>query len=193
MALAAWSILTMDEAKEFLGIVGASEDVLVESLVMASTLRCETETARKLVSRTYTDEKYNGTGNASLRLRQYPVTAVSAWNLLTTDAPEAWTPQSLTTYPVVVAEPVKDTIVSRNTAFAWGVMNHQLTYTAGLTSIPEDLKTACRLILMDLWKQKDKVLAGVASQSFNGQSVTYRNDEIPVAAASLLMPYRRLV
>jgi hypothetical protein len=192
MALAAWSLLTMDEAKEIVQPGNASEDVLIEAFVHAATLSCERETARKLVSRTYTNEVYHGTGSAVLKLREYPVTSVSALSYLTTEVPAAWTARSLTDSPVTIVEPVSDVILYRNSVFDLGVSNVRLTYVAGLTSPGEDVKSAARIILLDLWKQRDKQLAGVASTSFNGQTTTYMNEGIPKLAARLLEPYKRM-
>lgn len=191
MALEAWALLTLEEAREAVSVTGSAEDYLLESLTNAATLRCEAETGRKLVSRTYTDELFNGTGGQTLSLREFPVTAVSAVSFLTTTAPEVWTAQSLVTYPLVIVHPGKFSIYFRNLVVPWGVQNVKVTYTAGL-SATDDLKAACRIVLLDLWKQKDRQLAGIASQSFNGQTVSYLNEPIPKLAAKLLMPYRRL-
>lgn len=192
MALPAWALLTMEEAQEAIAVSGSSESVLLESLVGAASLRCETECARKLMTRTHSNEIHNGTGSWVMRLREFPVTSVTTVEFLTADVPATWTAQSTSDYPVTIVEPVKDVIAYRNLSFPWGVQNVRVTYVAGLSAVAEDLKAACRMVLLDLWKQKDRQLAGIASQSFGGQTTTYLNDPIPVLAARLLDPYRRM-
>lgn len=184
----------MEEAQEAVSVSSSSEGVLLESMVGAASLRCETECARKLVSRTHTNEIHNGTGSWVLRLREFPVSSVTTVEFLTADVPATWTAQSASDYPVTIVEPVKDIIAYRNLIFPWGFQNVRVTYVAGLSSVAEDLKAACRMVLLDLWKQKDRQLAGIASQTMpGGQTVSYLNDPIPVLAARLLDPYRRMV
>jgi uncharacterized phiE125 gp8 family phage protein len=192
VALESWALLTMEEAREMLGVPNTTEDVLIESLVNAATLRCENETGRELYTRTRTNEVYNGTGGVCLTLRQYPVTSVSAVSFLTQENPETWTAQDTSAHPLVIVQPAKTTVMWRDLCFPYGQQNVRLTYVAGLTSVPSDLKAACSIVLLDLYKQKDKVLANVASTSFQGQSSVYRNEPIPLLAARLLDPYRRL-
>jgi hypothetical protein len=192
MALPAWSLLTLEESRDAC-VLGSSpsDDVMLEALSTAATLRCEAYCTRKLLSRAYTNEVYNGTGSWVLKLREYPVTSVTTVEFLISWAPDTWEVQVQGTYPLHIVEPIKDVIAYRNLHFPYGSQNVRVSYVAGLT-VDEQLKTAARVVLLDLWKQKDGQMAGVASQSFGGQTTTYLNEAIPVSAAALLDPYVRM-
>jgi hypothetical protein len=192
VSLEAWALISLDEAKEVIDTASPSDDLFLEEIINAATLACEAETGRKLKSRTYTGEVYDGTGGAALTIREYPVTSVSAVAFLTGVAPNVWTAQSTTTYPVTIVAPASSVLMYRNNAWPRGLQNVQLTYVAGYTSVPAAIKIACRQIAFAIWKQKDKQIAGVASQSMAGQTTTYLNEDFPKQAKSLLQPYVRV-
>lgn len=191
MSLASWALISLDEAKEVVDTASPSDDLYLEEVINAATLACEFETRRKLASRTYTAEVYDGTGSIALTMREYPVTAVSALSFLTCEAPETWEAQDLVTCPVQIMQPSSDVILSRVNGFPGGIQNVKVTYVAGYTSVPSDLKIACRQITLAIWKQKDRQITGVASQSFQGQTTVYLNEDIPSQARRLLQPYVR--
>lgn len=189
MALAAWALLGLQDAKEYLGLgSGTEEDAAVEDLIEAATQVCEDEqvTDRLLKSRAYADEVFDGSGGTTMRLRQYPITAVSAvsyWN------GTSWEAQALT--DLIIVGGLADRISLRG-AFPRGFQNVKVSYTAGYIVVPAKIRQACREALMLLYKQRDKQLAGIASQSFpGGQTVTYRNDHAIAEARKALAGYAR--
>lgn len=194
MALASWALLSLQDGKEYLGVSGDESNGVIEGMVEASTLACEDYTGRLLASRTYTNEIYDGDGSYGLTLRQYPVTACTAVEFLSSSPPDVWTSYTTSTYGLYIVEPVKETIALRDLVFPRGPQSVRIpSYTAGLTSIPSKLKQACRVVLLGMWKSRDKQLSGIASQSFpGGQTVTYRAPElVPLEARQMLDPYKR--
>lgn len=194
MAVASWALLTLQEGKDYLGVGGDESNSVIEGMIDASTLACEDYTDRLLVSRTYTNEVYDGDGSCELTLRQFPITACTAFEFLTFTPPDVWTSYDATTYGLHIVEPVKDTIALRSLTFPYGPQSVRIpSYTAGYTSVPAKIKQACRVVLLAMWKSRDKQLAGIASQSFpGGQTVSYRTPEaVPLEARQMLEPYRR--
>lgn len=197
MAVAAWALLTLQDAKEHLQIESNEFDTVVEAMVDSATLLCESECDRELMSRTHTNEVYNGTGSSALKLRQYPVSSVTKVEFLTTPAPETWTEYygstaGTTTYPLVIEQPVSEVIRFRNLYFPGCVQSIRVTYVAGLTSVPKALRDAAKLALKAIWDARDKQNANIASQSFpGGQTVVYDRRALPELFHLLLEPYKR--
>ena len=192
------SLISVEQAREYLGVRGSGEDRLLGEIVKAATDLAEAITDRKLKTRTYAlggDEAafvLNGNGQRALRLPQSPVTAISKVEFLTSDSPEVWEEQSLSTYPVTIDPDVPGRIVYRASAFPRGVLNVKVSATCGYVSIPENLTFAIRELVLSLYRQKDKQLAGVASRTFEGQTTTYDLDAVPKQVILLLEPFRRM-
>lgn len=191
MALSATALVTLEDAKDYLNIVSSADDVAIERLVHAASTFCEKSTGRVFKTRTVTDQVYSGTGGPLLRLKDYPVTSVSAVSFLTSVAPDVWTAQSTTTYPVTITGPNEDTLLYRNLSWEKGAANVRVTYVAGYATVPDQIKEAALQAVAFLWKKKDTIRAGVASQSFEGQTTTYILDMRKAVDMSLLDPYQR--
>jgi hypothetical protein len=189
VALSTYALVTLEDAKSFLNVVSSADDVEIERLVNAMTDLAEKETGRELKSRTHTNQTFSGTGSPLMRLKQYPIASVSAVSFL--DGLDTWTSQSTTTYPVTITGGDSDSILYRNNCFPRGMANVRVTYVAGLSTIPDALKEWTLQGIAFLWKKKDRIQTGVASQSFNGQTTTYVLDLKKAIDMDLLDPYKR--
>lgn len=76
MALSTTALITLAQAKLYLGITDEDSDRILESLIERATGFLERYCNRKLKSRSYSREVYRGNGSRNLALDQYPVTAV---------------------------------------------------------------------------------------------------------------------
>jgi uncharacterized phiE125 gp8 family phage protein len=205
MAVTARSLISLEECKRFLGIdpTNTKEDVELEPLIDAVTGSLERKTRRKLKTRTYTQELYNGTGTGELRLREYPVTAVSAVDFLQTvsDSGVTWESKTITNLVIDRISPIdpenRGLLYWRDRTFVKGRLNIRITYVAGFGSdvtdnpIPENLKDACMRLIQLQRKNKDKSLVGVASRSMSGQTTTFANEEWPKSVLALIKPFMR--
>ena len=191
MALEAWALLTLQDAKEHLSVSGNEFDPVIEAMVNSASLICEGPERgadRQLASRAYTSEVYDGTGERWIRARQFPVTAVSSVKFLN----NSWTWDTQDISNLYIVQPIQECVAFRDLWTPWGHQNVQMTYTAGLTSIPAGLKDACRIALKALWDVRDKQNASIASQSFpGGQTVVYDRRFLPEAFDVAIAPYRR--
>ena len=198
MAVSAWALLTLQDGKDHLSVTGNEFDAVIEGMIDSATLAVEAECDRKLVSRTYTAEIYDGEGGLSLRLRQYPVTAVSVIAFLTSSPPDVWTDYyggvATADYGFHIVYPTAERVAFRHCWIQRGSQNVRVTYTAGLAlaTVPRALKDAARIALKAIWDIRDKQSAGIASQSFpGGQTVVYDKDAFPRIFARLCAPYQR--
>lgn len=193
------SLISVEQAREFCGVRGNAEDRFLGELVRAASHLAEAMTDRKLKSRTYSAtgdeaaEVFNGNGSYRARLAQSPVTAVSKIEFLTADNPETWEEQSLTTYPITLDPSTPGLIFYRAHSFPRGFRNVRASYTAGYVSpYPDDLVTGIRELVLALYKQKDKQLAGVASRTFEGQTVVYDQKAVPDQVKLLFQRFVRM-
>ncbi len=201
MPLASWALLTLQDAKEHLSVDGNEFDPVIEGMIESATLACENETDRLLASRTYTNEVYDCEGFYEFWLRNYPTTVanIASISFLTIPVPETWTEYygsvaGTTNYPIYVAGALGQIVGFRNLGLPWSRQGLRVTYTAGYlaASMPNDIKDACRIALLAIWKQRDKQLAGIVSQSIpGGQTVTYDRATFPDSFCKLLEPYKR--
>lgn len=72
------ALTTLERTKAFLGISGDAHDGQVTMAINFVTSFLKKFTKRQLKSTQYTNEVYNGTGQPTLVLRQYPVTALAS-------------------------------------------------------------------------------------------------------------------
>ncbi len=201
MAVDTNALLTLDEAKEFLEVEGNDEDAEIESLVDAVTFTVEDYTGRKLKSRDYTSELFSGTGTQWLRLREYPVTAVASVDTLSGVGSSGVTWQSESIKNLVILDTVeadrsRGKLFWRDSAFPLGTVNVRITYTAGFTTLPEQLKRGVRSLLGWYRRQQDRHAVGIGSRSFSGQSevigvLAIMNMRMPADIRLMLDPFKR--
>ena len=130
------ALTTIARVKALPGI-GAYTDDQIAIAINTATLAIEHYCNRTFASTVYTAEKYDGNGMDTLYLKQYPITAVSAITVndsaLTTDDYEVDT-QSL----------------YKSSGWVQGRRNIAVTYTAGYSTMPEDLVMAATRIVGDM-------------------------------------------
>lgn len=69
------ALTTLARAKSFLEVSGDSKDSVLTMIINQVSGSIEAFLKRRLLSQTYTDEKYDGTGSETLVLKNFPVTA----------------------------------------------------------------------------------------------------------------------
>jgi hypothetical protein len=189
MALSAYALLELDEAKRAIQ-AGANfqEEADLVMYVNGVSELVEGICGRKFLARAYT-ETFDGDGTNRHRVRHAPVL-----------------PTAGESYPItVIAEDDGDAIASdtirvnygqglfylEEDIFAKGFQNCSITYSAGLTAVPETVKCAAATILGKFWRMRDKSLEHAASISVEGQTITFKPEAVPPEAIAMLAPYRR--
>jgi hypothetical protein len=204
VALSANAIVTLAEAKDFLEVEGDDDNAQLEALIGAVSGAIEDKVDRKLSTRVYTEEVYNGTGFSTLTLREYPVTAVSQIQQIdnVTSSGTTWETQDITNLVILDAvtdDTARGELYWRDWAFPFGRANIRVSYTAGIdftagkyTLTSEKLKQATYGLLALHRRTQDKITSGVASRSFSGQSVTYMDIAFTKETLALLAGERRV-
>ena len=77
-------------------------------------------------------------------------------------------------------------------AFERGFQNCSATFTAGASSVPDDITLAARIILADLWANDEKLAQTVASITTGDQTITLAINDIPPKARAILNQHKRI-
>lgn len=199
MPLATYALVSLLEAREFLGNESDGEIERITGLINAASEWCERKFEGPIKSRTWTNEVFDGSGSRELALTQQPVTAVTAVSFLKNPAPVEWDPVVLATYPVVIVTPGRRRIAFRNAVFPAGFQNVQVTYTAGygdaadVAPMPDLVKQVCLQAVKVLYEAKDD--DGVSAVTVGGptgaQTTTYLDRVLPKSTLDILTSFRR--
>jgi hypothetical protein len=158
-------------------------------------------------SATYTDQAYDGTGTKSLYLRNWPVTTLTS--VKTLDGAGTSTTLASTEYRAAVGDnsngrltrlsgsssywPDNTPALSNGPCWPVGSENILVTYTAGYSTIPGDLKLAA-FCLLDTRLQERGISIEVASEGMGNQNRTVRTvAELMARYEVLIGPFRRVV
>ena len=176
VTLNANALISVAELDEILQITIGDSDLSATLINIASDF-INNFTNRKILSRTYTDEAYDGNNDCKIYLKQYPVTAVStvkSWDTYNNEVSYTYT--VYTEYLIYTDEGY---IYIRGKTVP-GHKNYRVTYTAGyvLVDVPYDLKNACAQLAGLVYYNKGK--AGVKSETIGKYSITYDKGDISV-------------
>jgi hypothetical protein len=179
----ATALTTLANVKDWLKITDGSADATINRMITAFSNAVANYLNRDLAAQSYT-ETYNGGGNATLMLRNYPVTAVASVNV--DGAP-------------IAAQPAfgqdgysfsQNAVRLVGSVFNLGFQNVQVTYTAGYTAIPPDIEQAVIEWIADRYQSMNRI--GVNSRTLAGESISYSLKDIPDAVELALKPYRKV-
>lgn len=133
------------------------------------------EVDRDFVSTEYT-EKYSGMGTDFLVLKHYPVQSLSSV-------------ENYNTSNIKIQE--KGVIVNTDTVFELGEYNIEITYTAGYSTIPEDIKRAVGLLGVALHDEHDRGdhRLNVFTQDKRDTLIEFNEDVVPVITQNVIDNY----
>lgn len=194
------SLVSLSDVKTHLGLdqdspEDTSQDSKLTALIGYVSATIEKYTGRKFESTSYT-ETFDG-GEENLQLANRPVIAVSSVTDLDPSPDEV---QVTSTYRVDLTAGLvfKDDLgtdtseidrfyTSRNQIWGAGRQRWQVSYTAGYTTIPDDVKLAALQLIETETRE-----AGVSSYRLGDYAVTYANPEagMPATVKALLSDYR---
>ena len=178
------ALVSLAEAKTFLKISASSEDSVIEDFINRASIWANDYTGRRLKSRSNSDV-YDGDGSDILLLRDYPVNAVTSFQIVDEPVP-------LIIYEDFSLNAENGIIKTKNwRMITKGFQNVTITYTAGYSTPPETLKEAVLLYVGHLYRRQyaDQKF-GVQSETVGDRTTTYGSDDIIPKAKALLNPYR---
>ena len=84
--MADYDLITIEEYKNYIEDVGSEHDVIYQELITRASEFIEEYTRRKIKTRTFTHERYDGNDKDYLFIENYPVTAIERISIGTLDA-----------------------------------------------------------------------------------------------------------
>lgn len=169
------NLLTLHEAKLRMNIQDDSHDMLFNTLIADVSSIIEGYCGRTLTDGTYVEYK-DGGGNQEILTDEWPIISItSIYDDVDREYPDISLIDSddYTFYPnegkIVL---MSSTIIGRNfrTVFYNGKRNVKITYVAGYTTIPGDIKIIASEILMKKFKNIIDRRIGISSISSSGEN-----------------------
>jgi hypothetical protein len=174
---------TLSEVKLYLGVAGSGDDVRIEQSMDYAQSVIESYVGYALEETTYTDEKYSTDGDSEIIVLSVP-------NVSSGDTFEAkWDGELIDNtdngdYNV----DWKSGVVHFNYVPSRQFKLLSFTYTAGYTTVPNDLKMIFNNIVRDIWKGSE-TQGTVSSERLGDYSVSYINGDSNLYGRDILTPY----
>lgn len=186
MATNQYVLCSLDNVKNFLEITVSGTDDLISELINRYSILFETYMGKNILSREYT-EYYDGGGHSELFTAQYPITVVSGiWD----DSDWSWPDSTLVDATDYMITRNEDSIVFKYTTLNDNSMNIKIIYTAGYSSIPEDIKMACIEEVAKSYKGRQEI--NVLSKTLGDGSVSFHETDLLSKTKLTLNRYRRI-
>jgi hypothetical protein len=160
--------ITLAEAKDYARIDGFSEDTLITSLITMARVHCESFMAKSIVLKTVTIDSF--TFPYQFQMPYGPLTnEANISKCVTLDENNVETPLQ---YRVNAGLFPKLFILGGAQSYKF-----KLVYTAGFTTVPEDIKLAIKMMVNTLYERREDFSDLQAIES-------------PLGVKALLMPYK---
>lgn len=181
------ALISLAEAKSHLNIPVAdtSQDTRVEDFIDAASQHIETATQRIIYQKTHT-HYFDGKNQSRILLREYPASKPTSVNV-----DYCWTFGPDTEIASTMFDQDNDIFVIHKNVFPLGNRNVKITYVAGYSPIPDDLKQACKMLVELFYSSRNDKRLGVESKSKAGETLSFEMKELPVALSNLIIPYSR--
>ena len=189
MALSAYAIPTLQEVKDFMGIVNYDSDSILETWIDKVSYGIEQYTNRKIAVQSVPNEIYDGTGTDTLYIRYWPLTQLST-ETSPTDAQKLAAVQYRSTPDEAWADIETDVdhiytdvnwpyILLHDAVFPSGFRNVRLNYKAGYSVIPGDIWLVAVEMVADFWEKSKRPGSdhrlGLGSRSHQSMSLNYQS------------------
>ncbi|HWF06363.1 MAG TPA: hypothetical protein VHA06_21925 [Candidatus Angelobacter sp.] len=188
MAAAPDDLCTLADIKAWLPNQGNNDDVTLQSLITNASLQVLQYIDRPHILSSVLGalaENYDGNDSDRLLPRQFPIIAVTGVSIDGVPLQQSTTPGT--------AGFLWDSrrILLRCFRFCRGLQNIQVSYTAGYTTVPLDLKQAAIEAFALAYRQRVRI--GEKSNSMGGQvTIAYDMSDIPPRSMNIFNQYRRL-
>lgn len=183
-----YSLTTLNLVKNFMGMSGAISDTddLIENLINRVSILMESFMNRNVLSREYTED-HDGKGAMVLFPKQPKITTVSGiWD----DYDWEWTDDDLIdadNYKIID----ENYIVFKTVALNNYTANVRIIYTAGYSSVPDDLVQACITEVSRMYKNRNQI--DITSKTLSDGSVSFSDKSFLPLTYTTLKKYKRLI
>jgi len=170
--------------KSYLKITSGTDDALITTLANAANDFLSTFMNRDIASQSY-DEKRDGNGKSRMMFGNWPVTAVNSVLVNGVAIPPA---------PSVIDNGYRFSqfeLILVGYCFTAGMLNVELSYTAGFGSIPNDLSQAATELAALRYKEKDRL--GITNKTLANEIVAYSQKDMPDSVKTVLNQYKSVI
>jgi hypothetical protein len=188
MAAAPDDLCTLAELKAWLPNQGNNDDTALQSLITNGSTQVLQYMDRPHILASALgslNETYDGNDSDRLLPRNFPIMAVTTVSVDAVVIPQSTSP--------LVAGFLSDArrVLLRGFRFSRGVQNVAISYTAGFSSVPLDLKQAALEAFALAYRQRTHI--GEKSNSMGGQvTLSFDMSEVPPRSMSVFSQYRRI-
>lgn len=169
-------LCSLDDVKQYLGIETTNSDTLITSLIGGVSAFIENSTNRVFSITDYTEVR-DGTGNSKMPVCFAPIIEIISVKINDIEY-DVKNTQSLIYF-------------SNGNIFPAGIMNVELKYKAGYSSVPLDVKEACIELVAYKFKQKDRI--GLNGKTLAGEVISFEQKDIRIEIKNVLASYVRVV
>ncbi len=188
MAAAPDDLCTLADLKAWLPNQGNNDDTALQNLISNGSLQVLQFIDRPHILASVIgslNETYDGNDSDRLLPHFFPIVSVTAVSVDTVVVPQSTTPN------VVGFLFDSRRVLLRGFRFARGVQNVAISYTAGYSSVPLDLKQAAIEAFALTYRQRTHI--GEKSSSMGGQvTLAFDMSEVPPRSMCVFNQYRRL-
>lgn len=163
-------LVTLDEAKTYLGVTDSGEDGTITDLAEAATEAMEQAAGRRLESANVI-EYLNGTGRRLLWLCEPPDGGKDGITSIHVDSDRSWGDANLVGADEYYVDDC--TVEYLDRVWPWGQRNVRVVYAAGYGTVPHDLEHACLVQVAKLyaeWRAAEQGLNNLQSHGVQGWS-----------------------
>lgn len=204
MPLKANALVTVEEAKSWLNVTGATDDAKLEDEINRASEALEAYCNRPLKKATYTNVRLMGGARPTLYLKAVPIDVAAALTI-SVDAvvQTVWKTEAdgdPALKDVIVGSDDHTTLLGQQNHLwrgpGWGCPSYSnpynvlLTYTGGLGTTPDDLKGAAFYVIQKLWRDRTKGLTDVTTISGPSGSINILDIAMPRWARQALDRFR---
>jgi hypothetical protein len=179
------ALVRLDEVKGYLGKVTDEDTWLIEQLIDAIGVRFNSYTDRHLITATYTNECYDGTGLETLRLKNYPILA----NLAVVEDDVALTQGNENDY---LSYNTEGQLVRVNKGWYAGNKTIQVTHTSGYNATNGTITLPVEIRLAAM-KQIGFEFTRFQKKDWGGDSISYPDGSVTVTQEGLLKDVRQVL
>jgi len=183
--MSAGDLTDLDAVKTWLGVTTATYDAQISGLITAVSAFVANYLGRQLLSASYV-ETCRGNGQASMVLRNFPITAVASVAFAGQTITAAADPVALTSG--ILFDDRTLTLVGCRFPVGLPVV---VSYTAGYATAPADVGQAAVELVGEAFRRRDRI--GLSSKSLGGQEViAFSLKDMNDTVRALLAPYQVL-
>lgn len=163
MPIAATPIITLDDAKDFLGITNNTSNTEITDVIAAASQMIVNRIGHVLQPGSSVDEWHDGGSERIVLRNQSPIQSVTAvtenYGSITYTLTQVTLDSGASGVAFGYTVDLDEGLLVRRASgvaipFMGGVRNIHVTYVAGYASAPADIQYACKVLVKHLWEPK---------------------------------------